>query len=81
MKSVFCILGSQSWLGGFDWFGNNTFYWLNGDRVEDGYTHWMSTEPDHGTSDGMIISKDWSYEWGDIAPANTRQFTCQLDVQ
>ena len=53
------------WMGGFDIYSNDTYYWLDGSAVEDGYTNWISNEPSGGDHDALYLNYDNNWQWAD----------------
>ena len=69
------------WLGGYDIYDNDTFYWLDGTAVEDGYTNFCHT--DGRDDNGMILlpqcgTPDWG--WGDWPEDDPHIFMCEKDL-
>ena len=50
------ISGLWIWIGAWDKYNNDVFYWLDGTPVSNGYTNWnrASGEPDEG-SDNYVL--------------------------
>ncbi len=55
---VYCIADSVYWIGGYDKFLNNNWFWLNGQEFT--YQNWESGEPDNGKYCENRISADIS---------------------
>ena len=69
------------WLGGYDIYDNDTFYWLDGTAVEDGYTNFCHT--DGRDDNGMVMlpqcgTPDWG--WGDWPEDDPHIFMCEKDL-
>ena len=66
MSSVQFIAGNKWYfVGGNDMYTNNTYYWLDGTRVEGhGYTNWYPGYPKHIDHDFMGI-RDYDNYWVD----------------
>ena len=67
-------------IGGYDTFGDDTFYWLDGTAVEDGYTNFEENQVDGGPDDAMFMDDSFDWQWGDFEPNDPQPFLCERDV-
>lgn len=66
------------WIGAHDTHGNDTLYWLDGLKVDDGYTNFGAI--DGGDDDALVISYDSDWQWIDTETANLRPSLCETVV-
>ena len=82
LKSFQLILVSDYvWIGGYDIYDNDTFYWLDGTPMADGYTNFCHT--DGRNDNGVIIlpqcgEPDWG--WGDWPEDDPYYYICERDL-
>ena len=67
-------------IGGFDIYSNDTYYWLDGTAVEDGYTNWMSNEPTGGDHDALYLNYDNNWQWADYLINGFYYPLCEIDL-
>ena len=75
--------GQNVWLGGWDKYDNDTFYWLDGSRFSDGYTNWMIGQPNHGGSyrTGIFTYRNkHQWRWFDFYGGSSLYTLCEVVV-
>ena len=68
------------WIGAYDLFGNDDFYWLDGQPIEDGYTNFDDNEPDGGTSDALFMESTQGFTWYDTTVTADCYVMCEIDI-
>ena len=68
--------GVHIWIGAYDKYSNDVFYWLDGTRVS-GYTNWDSGEPDEGVENRVCISGN-NMKWSDSKDIYQRYYLCEV---
>ena len=76
-NTIFAVF---TFIGGYDIFGNDTFYWLDGTPVADGYTNFIESEVNGGTEDAMFLDDTFDWQWGDYPPEYAHPFLCERDI-
>ena len=68
-----------TWIGGYDQFNNDVYYWLDGTPIDDSETYWALDEPDEANHDFMYIRDDEDWAWGDDPYTATKYALCEID--
>ena len=76
--SLFTIVG-HIWIGGYDFFLNDTMYWLDDTPIEDGYTNWAPNEPDGGAQNCLYLRFSESWEWADNPESEDQYALCEIE--
>ncbi len=61
----FDLTGSLIWIGAADWYDNNTYYWMDGTPIDDGYTYWIPGYPMH-MSNLVATACEFAWQWTDL---------------
>ena len=76
----FQIFTGDVWIGAYDLFGTDDFYWLDGTPIEDGYTNFDDGEPDGGTSDAIYMESSSGFTWYDTTVTSDVFVLCEIDL-
>ena len=68
-------------IGAYDLFGDDTFYWLDITPVEDAYTNFYPPEIDGGDQDALFLDNSINWQWGDTYPYFAQSFLCERDIE
>ena len=74
---LFCKTDSI-WIGAHDIYGNDTFYWLDGSAVLDGYNNIDIL--DGGEDDALFVATFTSWNWRDEYESDPSNFICERDI-
>ncbi|VDI24942.1 C-type lectin domain family 10 member A-like [Mytilus galloprovincialis] len=73
------------WLGGTDQFDNNSTEWtwvMTEQKINEGYTDWHPTEPDHpGKQHCLAMRKDFNYKWTDDYCTENHGYICESNTE
>nr|XP_039249026.1 uncharacterized protein LOC120326750 [Styela clava] len=72
--------GRQIWLGMWDYYTENYWYYLDGTKVDDYYTNWNSGEPNDKLQEDCGTMYSSSGKWNDEDCGNKYGFICQKDA-
>ena len=67
------VFPANPWIGAHDLHGNDTFFWLDGEALDDGFTNYG--ELSGGIDDGLIANND--FEWNDAPLDSLRASLCE----
>ncbi|XP_045167612.2 uncharacterized protein LOC123530900 [Mercenaria mercenaria] len=82
VNTVLASFNGNIWIGGN---GTNespdTFKWLDGSKVADGYTNWISGQPFHPVEETvcMLMFEHKNYQWGDNFCNTVYYGLCQFE--
>ncbi len=67
------------WLGGYDRDNTDVYFWVDDTQLDDGYTNWYRTQPNHGSNTYVNMGNLNSYDgvWFDAAESQTGHFLCE----
>ena len=57
---MYNILQDYVWIGGYDFYDNDTYYWLDGARLDAGYTNYDEDGMDGDNEDALMM---YYYDW------------------